>query len=195
MKKIGIYAGTFDPIHNGHISFALQAINQTYLSKVFFMVEPKPRYKNNVTALDLRLNMLNIAIKPHPKLKLLSLNGENFSVAKTLPQLKANFADTQLVFLFGSDVFCHIPSWESATRLADIAEFIVAIRNNQDSTTINKTASEMRLKTTVLRSQYQAVSSQKIRQNIYANSSNDDIPPKVCQYIKKHNIYSKPMLK
>ncbi|MCA9332160.1 adenylyltransferase/cytidyltransferase family protein, partial [Candidatus Saccharibacteria bacterium] len=52
MKKVGIYAGSFDPIHKGHIALAEQAIQQCGQDKVFFMVEPRPRRKQGVKALE-----------------------------------------------------------------------------------------------------------------------------------------------
>ena len=67
VKRIGIFAGTFDPVHKGHISFALQAIEAAGLDEVVFLPEPRPRHKQSVTDQSHRIAMINLAIKAYPK--------------------------------------------------------------------------------------------------------------------------------
>ena len=88
-KRIGIYAGAFDPVHKGHVSFALQAIELAGLDEVAFVPEPRPRNKAGVTHLSHRIAMLRLAVKGHPKLKILEVPDKQFLVATSLPRLRA----------------------------------------------------------------------------------------------------------
>lgn len=127
--RIGIYAGTFDPVHSGHIAFALQALQAANLEKVYFLPERRPRHKRQVEHFGHRAAMLDRALKPHPRLEVLELVDPNFSVKGTLPRLKRRFEGAELVFLFGSDVVPGLADWPDADRFLEDAEIVVGIRS------------------------------------------------------------------
>lgn len=188
-KRIGIYAGTFDPIHIGHISFALQALEQAQLNAVYFLPEPEPRYKPSVLSVNQRAEMIKLAIKPYGFLGLLSLEDDHFSVESTLPQLNAKFGNVQLVYLFGSDVFCQIPKWPGANILAATGEFAVGIRHNDSLANIKATAEILKSKYTVINSQYPGVSSKKIRDVLKDGLNTSDTPETVIKYAVNNKLY------
>ena len=66
--RVGIYPGAFDPVHKGHIAFALAAITAHQLDKVFFLPEPSPRHKQGVKALDHRVEMVRLATANDPRI-------------------------------------------------------------------------------------------------------------------------------
>jgi nicotinate-nucleotide adenylyltransferase len=70
-NRIGIYSGTFDPVHSGHISFALQSLKAAKLDKVYFLPERRPRNKQQVEHFGHRVAMLKRAIKPYPEFNVL----------------------------------------------------------------------------------------------------------------------------
>ena len=82
MSKVGIFSGTFDPVHAGHIAFALEAMESAGLDKVYFLPESMPRRKSGVTHYAHRLAMLELALKPYNKLSILELPDKQFSVVK-----------------------------------------------------------------------------------------------------------------
>lgn len=127
--KIGIYAGTFDPVHSGHVAFALQALQAAGLDKVYFLPERRPRGKNGVEHFGHRSAMLARALRPHPRLEVLELEDPSFSVSRTLPRLNKRFKDKGLVFLFGSDVARGLADWPGAGRFIKDAEFVIGIRS------------------------------------------------------------------
>ncbi len=127
-RRIGIYSGTFDPIHVGHIAFAMQALEVANLDKVYFMPERRPREKHDVEHFAHRVAMVKQAIKPHPQFDIIELVDISFSVERTLPKLKAMFAGDQLIFLMGSDVVKSLPDWPKAERLLKKHEIIVGLR-------------------------------------------------------------------
>ncbi|CAN5423101.1 nicotinate-nucleotide adenylyltransferase [soil metagenome] len=127
-KRIGIFAGTFDPVHIGHITFALQALTQASLDEVVFIPERRPRNKQGPEHFAHRVAMIRQAIKPHQHFAVLELVESHLSVNRTLPHLRTVFPDADLVLLVGSDVLPSIPTWPGAARLLQQVEIVVGVR-------------------------------------------------------------------
>jgi nicotinate-nucleotide adenylyltransferase len=138
MPRIGIYAGTFNPVHTGHVTFALQAVQAAQLDKVYFLPERRPRSKQHVEHFGHRVAMLKRALQPHPQLKVLELVDVSFSIEKTLPKLKKQFADNQLIFLFGSDVVPGLQDWPKAERLLADHELVIGLRHQESRENVHK---------------------------------------------------------
>lgn len=129
--RIGIYAGTFNPVHLGHIAFALQAIKEADLDQVVFLPERQPRHKVGVEHFGHRVAMLKRAIRPYTNMSIVELVDRNFTVMKTMPQLLRAFPDSQLTLLMGSDVALDIPHWQHAQRLLESTELVVGVRSDR----------------------------------------------------------------
>lgn len=130
--RIGIYAGTFDPVHSGHVAFALQAVQAAGLDAVYFLPERQPRDKQQVEHFGHRVGMLERALKPHPQLEVKELVDANFSVKRTLPQLRQRFSGSRLVFLFGSDIVPALSDWPHAEQLLKDHELVIGIRSRHN---------------------------------------------------------------
>ncbi len=130
-SRIGIYSGTFDPVHAGHIRFALQAVEQAELDELYFLPERRPRHKQGVEHFGHRVAMLNRASRPHPKFSVLELDDVSFTVQRTLPALRKRFLDSQLVFLFGSDVIEQLTEWPHSDKLLNDSELVVGVRSTE----------------------------------------------------------------
>lgn len=132
-KRIGIYAGAFDPVHAGHIAFALQALQMARLDVVYFLPERRPRNKQGVEHFGHRVAMLTRASAPHRQFGVLEYVDISFSVARTLPRLKKQFgSSSQLVFLFGSDAIAGLPDWPNAAQLLGDCELVIGVRGNEN---------------------------------------------------------------
>jgi nicotinate-nucleotide adenylyltransferase len=136
--RVGIYAGTFDPVHSGHIAFALQALQAAGLDKIYFLPERRPRNKQQVEHFGHRVGMLKRALQPHPQFEVLEFVDVNFSVERTLPQLRRQFPDAQLVFLFGSDIVPGLADWPNAARLLKGTELVIGIRSRDSRAALHK---------------------------------------------------------
>ncbi|MBI3337871.1 adenylyltransferase/cytidyltransferase family protein [Candidatus Saccharibacteria bacterium] len=110
-SRIGIYSGTFDPVHDGHIAFANAALKQCNLDKIFFLVEPRPRRKQGVKAFEHRTEMVRLAIKNEHSLGSIVLNQQRFTPADTLPLLTERFKGADLYMLIGDDMLDHLAGW------------------------------------------------------------------------------------
>ncbi|MDB5170799.1 MAG: Cytidyltransferase-related protein [Candidatus Saccharibacteria bacterium] len=128
-RRIGIYAGTFNPVHAGHVAFALQALKSAKLDCLYFLPERQPRHKKGAEHFGHRVAMLERATQPHPQFGVLELPDGNFSVQRTLPRLKKLYPNDQLVFLFGSDVVHGLGEWPYAAQLLKSSEIVVGLRS------------------------------------------------------------------
>src|ERR1051326_1090401 len=116
-RHIGIYPGTFDPIHDGHISFANEGATLFHLEKVIFLPEKNPRRKQGVTNIAERHAKLKTDIAKHKKLETLLLNTEQFTILETLPELHRLFPGSKFTFFMGSDVALHLSTWQNLPLL------------------------------------------------------------------------------
>ncbi len=174
--RIGIFAGTFDPVHNGHIDLALAAITVCNLDKVIFLPEPTPRGKDNVTSLADRLAMLRLATKDQPHLEVLELQQPTFTVADTLPELTARFEGAQLVMIVGSDIAAHIHTWDGADTLLRTVELAVGYRHQAPPLT--------HIQATIVPTASARVAASHIRAG-----RSGAVPAPVAEYIKKRKLY------
>jgi nicotinate-nucleotide adenylyltransferase len=192
MSRIGIYAGTFDPVHSGHIAFALQALQATQLDKIYFLPERQPRAKPSSTHFGHRVAMLKRALAPHKQFEILELVDVNFSVQRTLPELKRQFEGSELVFLFGSDVVAQLADWPNAERLMREGEMVIGLRNQDDRTSLHATIETWPAQpkvVNILASYAPEVSSGKVRSALRRRQVAKGMLTSVERYSNHHWLY------
>jgi len=192
MKRTGIYAGTFDPVHSGHIGFALQAMKAAKLSEVYFLPERKPRGKKGVEHFGHRYAMLERALKPYKKFHTLEMVDISFSVKRTLPELQRQFPDSQLVFLFGSDVITQIPDWPNSAQLLKSSELVVGLREKDDVAKLRESLAAWKVRPlalTLFRSYAPSISSGKVREALRLRRKAPGILKSVERYSDTHWLY------
>jgi nicotinate-nucleotide adenylyltransferase len=193
MKQIGIYAGTFDPIHNGHLAFA-QAALDAGLEKVMFLVEPRPRRKQGVRALEHRLAMVQQAIKGQPQMGSIILEQARFTPHETMPVLQNRFKGYQLVLLFGDDVIAHISEWPHVEELVKSVELMIAVRQSsepaiQETFKTIEATSNLTFQYRFVEPKCPGISSSHIRSVLKKRQQPVDIPESVWRYIRSHRLY------
>ena len=191
-KRIGIFAGTFDPVHAGHIAFALQSIQAAQLDRVIFMPERRPRSKDQVEHFGHRVAMLKNALKPHPQFEVYESVDMNFSVKRTVPQLKVYYPNTDFVYLFGSDVIGGVGDWPYAKSLVKNGEFVIGLRENADRQSIHEIVENWSVEpktVTIFESFAPGVSSNKIREALRSNKDTAGILKSVERYSDRHWLY------
>ncbi len=128
--KIGLYFGSFNPIHNGHLIIANHFINETDLDQVWFVVSPQNPFKQNHVLLNEqhRLSLIKAAIDDDAKLKASNIE---FGLPKpsytvnTLVYLAEKFPQHQFVIIMGSDGYQNIGKWKNADFI--LANFYIYI--------------------------------------------------------------------
>jgi len=128
-RKIGIYPGTFDPLHDGHLAFATQALEACGLDEVVFLPETSPREKPNATFIQQRVAHMNAATKHINGTSVVHLNNERFTVKDTLPLLRQQFSDCELSLFVGSDVVrTFLYRWKDLDRLLREMPIVIGMR-------------------------------------------------------------------
>ncbi len=140
--RLGLFGGTFDPIHLGHLVLAEQCREACGLDLVWFVVAGSPPHKpGERTAVSHRLEMARIAIAGHPSFEVSEIEasrpGPHYSV-ETLAAVGRERPGDDLFFLIGADSLADLPQWRQPAEIARLATIVVVNRPGLD---VNPTAS------------------------------------------------------
>ena len=132
MKYIGLFGGTFNPIHTGHLTLAINVYNDFSLDELIFIPSKIPPHKNLGTPPDKRFEMVKLAInnlKHNFKVSKVELKRKGISYTyKTLTYYRRIYKEDSISFICGSDIFATIDKWENWNELFNLANFIVVNR-------------------------------------------------------------------
>jgi nicotinate-nucleotide adenylyltransferase len=122
--RYGIFGGTFDPPHIGHLILAAEAYHQMSLDRVLWVLTPEPPHKNSqtITSLEVRLEMLQAALQDNPAFELSTIDIERpppHYAADTLELLRERCRDGEFFFLMGEDSLADLPGWYAPMRFLD----------------------------------------------------------------------------
>lgn len=132
-RRIGIFGGTFDPIHCGHLRIAEEVFEALALDVLHVLPSAHPPHRPTPQAsAQQRLAMLRLALHNMPQYLVddreLARSGPSWTI-DTLVELRAYYAPTdQLFLLLGWDAFCGLPSWHRWQELLDYAHLVVVAR-------------------------------------------------------------------
>ncbi len=138
--RIGIFGGSFDPVHIGHLIAAECCREQAGLDRVIFMPAVVPPHKQHrrLTAAEDRVQMLRLAVGGHDAFEVSTLEidrgGVSFTV-DTLSQLRAAHPVDELVLVLGPDAIAEFPSWREPARILELATPLVMMRDAIDDMT------------------------------------------------------------
>lgn len=195
-QRIGIYAGAFDPVHNGHVAFAKEAMQKAHLERVYFLVEPRPRHKQGVKSLTHRMAMVEIAIADESALGQVVLDQDRFTVYETWPLLQSRFEGAQLFMLMGEDVFRRVAQWPRIDELVTSVQFIVGLRKGHNEAELREhfamleRTKALRLHYDIFRAEHSSVSSTGVRSSLRKGRIPIDIHPEVAAYIEANQLYA-----
>ena len=191
-KRVGIFGGSFDPVHQGHLAFALAAASEAALKRVYFLPEARPPRKRDITDVAHRVAMLHLAIKPYPQLGVLEQPDDQFSVANTMPRLEQHFAGSQIFLLMGLEVLAYVPSWPFAEQLLTHCGLIVAPRRESRQRVVEVVATLPRAPRAlyIVETSDGAVSSTDIRSAIATGTPGVGSLASIDAYIKEHHLYT-----
>lgn len=137
--RIGVFGGSFDPVHLGHLIAAECCREQARLDRVIFIPAAVPPHKQDrrVTPADDRVQMLRLAVGGHDAFAVSTLEidrgGVSFTV-DTLSQLREKHPADQLFLLLGPDAILEFPTWREPARILQLATPLVMMREMLDDT-------------------------------------------------------------
>ncbi len=134
--RVGIYGGTFDPIHFGHLVLAEQCREQCQLDEVWFVPAALPPHKltASITSAETRCEMIELAIAGNPAFRLSTIEldriGPSFTVT-TLEHLHAHQALHEFFLLIGADSLKDLPHWREPSRILELATVVAVNRGDR----------------------------------------------------------------
>ncbi len=150
MRRIGVFGGTFDPIHLGHLILAEQCREAGRLDEVWFLPTGNPPHKQDhaITRFDQRVEMMELAIAGYPAFRVDPIEHELPGLtytANVLAELHRRHTDLELFLLIGSDSLNDLPKWYEPRRIIANAGLLVMLRANYPAMSIEEVRAGLQL--------------------------------------------------
>lgn len=198
MKKYGIFGGSFNPIHYGHLMICEYIKEEMGLDKVIFIPTGNPPHKELELSAEDRYEMVRLAISPNPDFEISDI--ETTRVKKsytvdTIRELKKIYKEEKLYFIIGLDSLFQLKTWMKIGDLSQEIEFVVALRPGYlDREEVNKEIDFLRenfgTKINLIKTPLYEISSTDLRDRIREGKSlRYLIPKKVLDYIEESGFY------
>ena len=190
--KIGLYFGSFNPIHIGHLIIANHILNETDLQKIWFVVSPQNPFKPSSTLLNEydRLHLVQKAVESDDRLKASEIEftlPKPSYTAHTLAYLAERYPSHQFTIIMGSDSFQNLSKWKNAEAIIANCPILVYRRPQFDIT------DDLGAKLTVLDAPLLELSATYIRTCLQEGKSIRYLVPTVVEEeIQKSGFYRKP---
>lgn len=189
MRRIGVFGGTFNPIHNGHIKIAEEVLRALNLDEIIFIPAKAPPHKklDKIAEAKDRYNMVQLAIENNNKFEVSDLEikreGPSYSI-DTVRELKNKFNDDdEFYFIIGSDTIPELKQWKEIKNLLKIIKFVVINRPGYSFKGIPKSALRIQLRGI-------GISSSKIRRRLRKKENIKYLVPQAVEkYIIKKRLY------
>jgi nicotinate-nucleotide adenylyltransferase len=199
--RIGIFGGTFDPVHIGHLILAEQCRDQARLDEVWFLPSYHPPHKadKGLTRFEQRCEMLELAVAGHAAFKVDRIEKElpePSYTARTLDELHKRHPDTDFFLLLGSDCLPDLPGWYEPRKVIAQAGLLVAPRPGVMLWTAERLAAALTVPPSEVRMQLIAcapidLASRELRRSVADGMSiRYMVPRAVEEYIRDRKLYT-----
>ena len=190
MKNIGLLFGSFNPIHNGHITLATFILKHKPLDEIWFVVSPLSPFKKSKILLDKndRLDMVKVAIKPFKKFFVsdieFKMKTPNYTI-DTLYEIKKKYPEDSFSLIIGEDNLENFKNWKNSNLIIENFKIYVYPRN------FSKSKLNLNFNTLYkINAPSINISSTDIRESIKKNEGVDGLlSPEVLDQIKKKKFY------
>lgn len=197
MKKIGLFGGSFNPIHNGHINLALSIKETLKLDKVIFIPSGEAPHKSSgeYAKADDRLEMCRLAVSEYPFFEVsdfeIKREGKSYSIY-TVKHFKKLYPDDKLFLMVGSDMLAYFDKWFKYKEILKNVTLTAVSRKGNDFDELEQTAEKLREfgEIIVVSNEAVVVSSTILRKMIKNNEDTSCyLSEKVVKYIIMRNLY------
>lgn len=201
MRKIGIFGGSFDPVHLGHVELGADAREQAGLDSLYFVPAKLQPFKLDKKATEgfHRVNMLKLALRNHPELEVSEFELEQDGISYTINTLDhfrdVSGEDARIYFLTGTDSFIKIHTWMRADEFLPEYSFIVGSRPGYMENELREQKqyleSEYGCEVIIINNTRVDVSSTEIREKVQKGQSLEGlVDPEVEKYIYENGLYA-----
>ena len=197
-ERIGIFGGTFDPPHLGHLILASEARVQLKLTRLLWVLTPVPPHKMNrpISSLDDRLAMVKLALNDEPSFELSNIEIERPGPHYTLDTVRIFsklYPNDDLILLLGGDSLRDLPTWHRPADLVAACHQIGVMRRPGDSidmASLEKKIPGLNSKVKFVEAPLLEIASSEIRRRAARGLQfRYYLLPTVYQYIQEHNLY------
>lgn len=200
-ERIGLFGGTFDPPHLGHLILASEAQFQLELTRLLWTLTPEPPHKEDqlITSIEHRLVMVQLAIADNPSFELsrveLDRPGPHYTL-DTIKLLAEQNPDAEMVPVIGGDSLNDLPTWHHPQELVYAAHWIGVMRRPGESSDLEELERELpgiSSKIHYVDAPLLEIASREIRSRIAAGRPfRYYLPDPVYHYITEHHLYHQP---
>ena len=190
MQRIGLFGGSFDPIHTGHLLLGQAAIEELNLTRLCFILAAQSPFKmgQNFAPAEARLQMLRLALVGKINCEVdeqeISRGGVSFAI-DTVRDYARRYPRAELFYLIGADHVVNLPKWRDAAELASLTEFVVIPRPGSEAVVI---PAPFRGRT--LAGFAFGVSGSQIRARVKAGQAVEHlVPPTVAEALHNNRLY------
>jgi len=198
LKRIGVFGGTFDPPHIGHLILAAEACQQLNLERLLWVLTPVSPLKraDEITSLDQRLSMLQLAIAENPAFELSHIEIDSpspYYTLDTMRRLADRYPSAEAILVIGGDSLRDLPRWHRPADLVSACYEIGVMRRPGDSVDLSALEQQVpgtQAKVRFVDAPLLEISSSDIRRRI-----REKLPfryylsPSVYEYILKNKLY------
>ena len=199
MERIGIYGGTFNPPHIGHIRGAAQAIEALSLDKLLLIpdrIAPHKQLPGNSATAQQRLEMITLAAAAYPKMEVsdieLKREGVSYSYI-TVRQIREQYPNARLYLLMGTDMFTSFLTWKNPEDIMSNAVLAVMCRGEKGEKAAieaqKQTIEDMGYEVELIENKITAISSTQLRRLLAFRCAGEFLPEGVLEYIRENRLY------
>lgn len=199
MRRIGIFGGTFNPIHNGHMRLAGSYIDALELDRLLVIPDRTPPHKpdDGLISGAHRLTMCQLAFADHPRCVVSDIELKRAEKSFTVDTLEAlhagEYRADELYLIMGSDMFFTITEWRNWRRICELAVLCAGAREQDELERVLQYQAELErqgIRCRVVQTEPFVVSSTELRERLkHGECIREDIPAPVADYIEQHGLY------
>lgn len=197
MKSIGIFGGSFNPVHNGHIKLCEYCIKNGGFDKIIIIPDNIPPHKQAKEFADgaARMEMLRLAFTNYSDIEIsdieLKMGGISYTVY-TLKKLKKLYPHTRLYLIIGSDMLFSFKKWYKYKKILRTCRIYVAARETDDYEKLlnyRESFGIYKNRIIVAKNNVLPLSSTIVRNALKEGKGSEFVPEKVYEYILTHSLY------
>lgn len=199
--RYGIFGGSFDPVHFGHLLLAETCLRHCGLDRIIFVPAGIPPHKQDKerTPGDLRAQMLEIALGEYDEYSVSRYEIERNEIGYTIDTLlhfKESLLDPELFLILGADMFNDLPNWKEVTEILQLSVPVVAFRAGHIDPYYEALGGLVSIERITMFRDYLVpmpgieLSSSQMRKNISEGKSVRFMTPRIVEnFIKHHGLY------
>ena len=200
-RRVGIFGGTFDPVHIGHLLIAQDATEKLNLAELIFIPASIPPHKQHLkqSSSEHRLNMLNLAVKADARFDVSDIEARRGGVSytfDTLCNIQTAYSNIELVLIVGSDTLIDLHNWYNIDELLELCEVASFMRPGESEFQFIKQKVKLsehhkiRVLENTFESHMVGISSSEVRMRVAEGLGIKYlVPPEVEMYIFEHGLY------